>query len=700
MRETTALTRAPWAVVLGIFLHVGPVLAGPNQVSPQRAEGAATSWAPHIASYRIDVRLDPEESLLHGSEALTWTNPSRVPVGELWFHMYQNAFRNEESSRMIEEGGFSPGDEPLEERVGYIQLHALRLADGTDLTSEVRWRQPDDDVTTDRTLFSVRLPEPVPPGGSLEVSAEFTTKLSRGMGARASVAGDYWLVGQWYPKLAVFEPAGRRGREEPGWSAHQFHSDGEFYADFGRYEVHITVPEEYVVGATGRRTATREAEDRGEVRYTYEQEDVHDFAWTAWPGFRELVRTFEPATAVTASERQEVAELLGVEPSELQLAPVEVTLLSPPAFSHHAERHLRAVMSALKWFGLWYGAYPYDTLTVVVPADGTTGGGMEYPTFFTTFDLYPLGYPPLRDVLLPEHVTVHEFGHQYWYGIVATNQAEEAWLDEGIDSYSTAKVMSHVYGSSLGTLLGVEIDADAMARAIHGSEPRRGRIVQDSWTYVAGGYGSNSYARPELVLRTLERSLGDATFARAMRTWFQRWKFRHPTSRDFFDVVEESCECDLTSFWEQAVLGDAVADFAVLSAGHRRLDAPRGRYRENGEIVFRAAGEPLEPARYRNRAVFQRLGDLRWPVEVRLAFADGTSHEETWNGEERLHEVTVDGPSPLVYAEVDPEHRLALDIDRIDNSRTVEPVEGPGRRWTLRWLGWMSHLIFTFTGFF
>lgn len=711
VRDAPAPRAVGWTAVLAGLLVAGPLLMGPSrETGVPSPESVASSGgprrqapaprAPEIASYRIDVELDPETTLLRGSEALTWTNPSTVAVDELWFHMYQNAFRNEESSRMIERGGFPPGDGPLQERIGYIELHALRLADGTDLLPDIRWRHPDDGVTTDRTLFSVPLPEPVPPGGSVEVEAEFTTRLSRGMGARAGVRGDYWLVAQWYPKLAVFEPAGRRGRREPGWNAHQFHADGEFYADFGRYQVHITVPESYVVGATGRRTATLETEEPGRVRYTYEQEDVHDFAWTAWPGFREVVRTFDPAAEVTAAERREVAGLLGVGASELQLRPVDVTLLIPPAFAHHVERHMRATMEALKWFGLWYGAYPYDTVTVVVPADGTTGGGMEYPTFFTTSDLYPLRYPPLRDVLGPEQVTVHEFGHQYWYGIVASNQTEEAWLDEGFDSYSTAKVLTRAYGSAMGTFLGIELGADALARGAHGAGPRTGRVVQDSWTYLEGSYGTNSYQRPELVLRTLERSLGEATFARAMRTWYQRWKFRHPTSRDFFDVVEEACDCDLGSFWEQAVLGDAVADFAVRSVASRRLESPRGRFREDGETVFRAEGEPLEPARYRNRAVIQRVGDLRWPVQVLLTFADGSEHRETWDGEGRLHEVVVEGPSPLVSATVDPEHLLALDIDRINNSRTVESLDPPRRRWTLRWLGWMSNLIFTFTGLF
>ncbi|MFQ5742223.1 MAG: M1 family metallopeptidase [Acidobacteriota bacterium] len=672
------------------------------------AIGRAQENTHAIASYRIDVQLDPETTLLQATETLTWVNDAAVAVPDLWFHLYQNAFMNESSTKMRERGRFPGGSEPLAERIGYTDVEAIRLGDGTDLMGTLRWRHPDDDNVDDRTVFSVDLPQPVPPGAEVSVLIDFTTKLPHDM-ERSGVWGDYYIVTQWFPKIAVFEEVGEGGANVTGWNAHQFHSNGEFYADFGHYEVHITVPERYVVGGTGQRVQTlRQQDDR--VTYVYEQSDVHDFAWTADPDFEEVVRTFDPATEVSGAEKAEVAALLGVAPESLRLRPVEVTLLIPPAFAHHTERHLRATMNALKWFGLWYGAYPYDTLTVLVPADGFTGGGMEYPTFFTSTDVYPLRYGPLRSILLPEQVTVHEFGHQFWYGLVANNETEEAWLDEGFNSYSTAKTLSRAYGVAGGSFLGLQLTDDATARLQYIGSARTGSMVQNAWTYSRGGYQANSYPRPELVLRTLERTLGEATFARAMRAYHQRWRFRHPTSQDFFAVVEEVCDCDLSSFWQQMVLGDKVADYAIAEAVSRPVEPPRGRFRRHGEwVMVKGKPDAQEPdakgqegenaaTQYYSRVVVQRLEDFVWPVEVRLHFEDDSEVTEQWDGRQRLHRIEHTRPSALAWAVVDPDNKLPLDIDRLNNSRVLHPDPAPRRRWALQWLFWMANVLFAASG--
>ena len=682
-------SKAGWGVPLAILL-LAVSTAGAQELT--RA----------IASYRIEVWLDPETTLLHASETLTWVNDAEIPVPDLWFHLYQNAFMNESSTKARERNGLPGGPGTFSERIGYTDVHAIRLADGTDLLGTLRWRHPDDDNVDDRTVFSVELPQPVAPGHETKVEIEFTTKLPRGM-ERSGTWNDYYIVTQWFPKIAVFEEAGEGGATAPGWNAHQFHANGEFYADFGHYEVRISAPQEYVVGATGRRVETIPGDD-GRLTHVYEQNDVHDFGWTAYPGFQEIVRTFDPVEQIAPGERDEVAALLGLAPEALKLQPVEVTLLIPAAFAHNTERHLRATMEALKWFGLWYGGYPYETLTVVVPADGFTGSGMEYPTFFTTTDVHPLKYPPFDGILLPEQVTVHEFGHQYWYGLVANNETEEAWLDEGFNSYSTAKTLTRAYGSAFGDFLGLTLDADAMARLQYVGAARSGSMVQNAWTYTLG-YGANAYARPELALRTLERYLGESTFARAMRAYHGRWRFRHPTSQDFFAVLEETCRCDLSSFWEQMVLGDRVADYAVVSASSSRIRPRRGRYLRDGEWVniddaagveAGSAGEPFEL--YRSRVVVQRLEDFVWPVDILLHFEDGSEVLEVWDGRVRVRAVEHTGPSRLAWAAVDPDNKLPLDINRLNNSRVMQRDPSPRRRWSMQWLFWMANLLFAASG--
>jgi len=630
----------------------------------------------------------------------------------MWFHLYHNAFMNESSTKAREWGGFPKAEGSMAERIGYTDLEAIRLEDGTDLLPTLRWRHPDDDNAEDRTVFSVDFPSPVPPSEQIDVHMEFTTKLPHSM-ERSGVWEEYFIATQWFPKVGVFEEVGEGGATVAGWNTHQFHANTEFFADFGDYEVQITVPERFVVGASGRKA---ESLDRGDgmITHTFRQENIHDFAWTAYPGFIEIVRTFNPDDEITRGELDEVALLLDLDYENLELQPVEVTLLVPPAFAHNAERHIRATMEGLKWYGLWYGAYPYDNVTVLVPADGTTGGGMEYPTFFTSIDLYPLRFWPLNGLRLQEEVTIHEFGHQFWYGLVASNEMEEAWLDEGFNSYSTAKTMKRAYGGGMGRLLGIDLDADSFARAQYIPSARTGTMVQNGWEYVQG-YGSNAYARPELALRTLESHLGEATFARAIREYHQRWRYRHPTSRDFFDVVEEVCACDLSLFWDQMVLGDRVADFAVASVSTKLAEPPRGRFWRDGEWVIVEGeateadavqsdeavgpdGEAVATPVYESRVVVQRLEDFIWPVDVLLHFEDGSERLEVWDGRDRMHAIEHAGPSRLEWAAVDPSNKLPLDINQLNNSRVVQEDPDPRQRWTRRWLFWMANLLFAASG--
>jgi len=734
---TDSSSRAPTARlahVIGGMLIVAPIVVtvvlGQEESTPaamgEEQPVAATplqqeqAEADPIASYRIDVQLDPETGLLHGSQILTWVNEAEVPVADMWFHLYHNAFMNESSTKAREWGGFPRAPGSMAERIGYTDIEAMRLDDGTDLLPTLRWRHPDDDNAEDRTVFSVDFPSPVPPGGEIDVHMEFTTKLPRRM-ERSGVAGEYFIATQWFPKVGVFEEVGEGGATEAGWNAHQFHADTEFFADFGDYEVQITAPERFVVGASGRKAESLDRGD-GTITHTFRQENIHDFAWTAYPGFIEIVRTFNPDDEITWGELDEVARLLDLDYENLQLQPVEVTLLVPPAFAHNAERHIQATMNGLKWFGLWYGAYPYDNVTVLVPADGTTGGGMEYPTFFTSIDLYPLRYWPLNGLRFQEEVTLHEFGHQFWYGLVASNEMEEAWLDEGFNSYSTAKTMERAYGGGMGNLLGINLDADAFARGQYIPFARTGTLVQNAWEYVQG-YGANAYARPELALRTLERHLGEATFARAMREYHQRWRYRHPTGQDFFDVIEEVCACDLSLFWEQMVLGDRVADYAVISVRTQAAELPRGRFWRDGEWVIvegeagegdspeGAASEGLEAEAgatstaeasatpiFESRVIVQRLEDFIWPVDVLLHFEDGSERLEVWDGRDRLHAIEHAGPSRLEWAAVDPANKLPLDINQLNNSRVVREDPEPRQRWTRRWLFWMANLLFAASG--
>ena len=252
MAERAALpfTRlARWAVVCA------PAVLLVATSAPARA-AELPAHATAVADYDIDVRLDAEAKTLEGRERILWRNPSNDSVSELWFHLYLNAFRNSESTFVRESGGQLRGDKMPADGWGWTDVTSLKLKDGKDLLPSLRFEHPDDDNDRDRTVARVVLPEPVAPGGSVTLDLAWKAKLPR-VFARTGFVRDYFLVGQWFPKLGVYEPAGLRGRAAGGWNCHQFHANSEFYADFGHYRVAITLPARFVVGATGTRTEKR-----------------------------------------------------------------------------------------------------------------------------------------------------------------------------------------------------------------------------------------------------------------------------------------------------------------------------------------------------------------------------------------------------------------------------------------------------------
>ncbi len=238
---------------------------------PEHADG--------VVDYRIDVRLNDATRELEGRERLTWRNPSTDEVRDLWFHLYLNAFKNTRSTFIRESGGQLRGDRMAEGKWGWIDVTSIRVAGGPERRGDLRFEHPDDDNADDRTVVRLPLADPVAPGRSITLDIAFHAKLPQ-VFARSGYFGHYYLVGQWFPKIGVYEPAGMRGRTSGGWNCHQYHGSSEFYADYGHYLVNITVPARFVVGATGQEVARRTNRD-GTATFTYEQGDVHDFAWTA-----------------------------------------------------------------------------------------------------------------------------------------------------------------------------------------------------------------------------------------------------------------------------------------------------------------------------------------------------------------------------------------------------------------------------------
>jgi hypothetical protein len=384
---------------------------------------------------------------------------------------------------------------------------------------------------------------------------------------------------------------------------------------------------------------------------------------------------------------------------------VAIELYLQPGHRFAAARYMEAAKAAIRGYGIRYGVYPYGTLTLVDPPLGAYGsGGMEYPTFITLGTHTALRHWPFGGILASEAVTVHEFGHQYFQGMSASNEFEESWMDEGINTYAEGLVMAEAYGPAAMSFMGSVVPHLESHRSggLDGGE-FRDAMVTPAWRYVSrGSYGLNSYPRPALALTHLERLLGEATFARAMRAFFQQWRFRHPDTRDFQQVVERVSGQDLDWFFEQAFHSSRNLDYAVASLTVERLDEERGtfwnpdgsRYQlpEEGDEGSDDDGGEARGERL-SKVLVLRHGEFIHPVTVELTFADGTTVRRRWDGERRWVRWTFRGGPKLVSAEVDPDGVMVLDKNRLNNSRTREEDPAPALGYMARLLFWFQTLI-------
>lgn len=621
-----------------------------------------------IASYQISCRLDAEKKIVEGTELLTWTNTTKRPAATLQFHLYLNAFRNTLSTFWREAGGQHRGNR-LPESWGSVEVTRMTLADGSDLLPALTYIAPDDGNRDDRTVAEVQLPRPVAPGETVSVSIDFRSRLPR-VSTRTGWKGDFFLVGQWFPKIGVFE--------DHGWNCHQFHASSEFFADFGNYDVSIEVPARYRgrVGATGVRVEERDLPGE-RVLYRFRQESVHDFAWTADPHYIVLHDLFrEPGVADT-----------------------QIHLYLQPEHRRQAGRYLQAAKTALAGYGRVLGPYPYATLTVVDPPWGGRGaGGMEYPTLITggTYRIAP------ANVQSPEGVTIHEFGHQYFYGLLASNEFEEPWLDEGFNTYMEGRVTGAAYGVNHPVLsvfgwrfpLGIAIRRPIDTNRRYFAVATEDLLASPAWKFRnRSNYGAHVYSKTALLMATLERLLGTATMNRALRLYADRWRFRHPTTADWIAAVHDATGQDWRWFFDRTLFSSGAVDYAVEEATTEKAKPPKGLFETDGRLAEQVPRPLAAPKGWKTIVTVARRGDVAMPVEIVLKFEGGRTYRSAWDGESRWKRFRVASGPKLVEAIVDPDEKILLDLDRTNNGRLATADRRAASRWTARAVFWMQNLI-------
>ena len=684
--------------------------AEPEALAQSQANPNPTQTVPSppplgpVTSYAIQATLSPDQKKIYGHQTLHYTNHSPDIISDLRFHLYLNAAKNAQSTYWKESFG-SPGTNP--DTYGYIHIRSAAV-DGFDVTQQLETVTSPDSAPDDETVLRVPLNGPLLPGGTVEVVFEFVSKLPLQFD-RTGYAGDYFFVAQWFPKIGVWETKGFRGAERSGWNCHTFHNQTEFFANFGNYRVDIEVPSHFLVGATGQRVGKTETATT--VIHQFRQDRVHDFAFVASPDFLTDTRTFDPAEWISESELEEAMTLHGLPRDEVTLSSIEMNLFIQKENRSQTDRHFEALINAIKYFGLWYGPYPYESITMVdPPRDGRFSGGMEYPTLIT------LGttFPNWRSDLSLEDVTVHEFGHQYWYGMVASNEFEEPWMDEGFTSYTTQLVLDHVYGPQpiydyldiaklrvpLNLWLGIENPTQRMLSGQSAlQEKGRDQLTRFGWRYYPGmGYWRNAYDKPAHFLVQLEREIGKEAMERCMRTYFKEWSFRHPTGTDFFDVVSRETGRDMSWFYRELFDKPGRLAYRVGNVFSNRLTASGGYVEGDDGLQWTAQSESLESSLWRNRVTIHNDGNIHYPVPVLIKFEDGSQVRENWDGSYPWKQFVYDHPSTVASVIIDPENVLVIDDQRSNNTYRVAKNNESSKRWSARLLIAAQNLLQTLAG--
>jgi len=316
----------------------------------------------------------------------------------------------------------------------------------------------------------------------------------------------------------------------------------------------------------------------------------------------------------------------------------------------------------------------------VDPPRGSKAGGMEYPTLITSGGDW-LTNQFARGI---EAVTIHEFGHNYWYGMVANNEFEEAWLDEGINTYCDGEILNSAYAPNVLGLsflrLKMQLGAVGFRRIFYIILPDTDPIVKKSWEFYPGSYSPLVYNKAALALKTLENYLGQKIMESIMRDYFQRFRFKHPHTEDFIQVANEVSGQDLSWFFDQVLYGSNVLDYSVSRLRSYEKENIKAKKNEPEKI-------------YINKVWVRRLGEVIFPVEVEISFDNGEKMLEHWDGKERWIMYEYEKPAKLIGATIDPKLRIPLDINICNNSRTVEPRKKAINKLLAKCLFWMESLL-------
>ncbi|MFB0516380.1 MAG: M1 family metallopeptidase [Candidatus Neomarinimicrobiota bacterium] len=568
-------------------------------------------------AYRIDVTLNDEDHTLSVFLSLDYINNSPDTLNFIWFHLWPNAYRSNETAFARQE--FEQGSTRFyfakDKDRGYIDSLDFRSGDNA-----LKWEYHHAWID----VAKVYLAHPLAPGDTVTIETPFLVKIPN-IFSRLGHTDNHYEITQWYPKPAVYD--------RDGWHAMPYLDMGEFYSEFGTFDVHITLPREYVVMATGdlpqgdpdyefldslvavtaeyyalkkddgkpdksarkkwlKKFDKREFTAPGDgptKTLHFHQEKVHDFAWFADKRYMVQKGT------------------LWVEDSTRA---VTVWCLHRSNFADLWEESLEYAHDAAYWYGQWYGTYPYNHVSAV-SGDMAAGGGMEYP------NITVISMGGTKETL--EDVIMHEVGHNWHYGIFGYNERLHPWLDEGLTVYSEIRYWYAKYGEKTGGLFSMGLIPERLTRIMknpytkrhfqqfvanftvgtHDDQPMEGH----SSGFEPTNYGTVVYYKSSVVFDFLEHYLGPERNQAAWDAFTRIWSFAHPGPEDLRAAFETISGEDLSWFFDDIV------------KTNRRLDYGVSRMVASKDVV---------------QVTITNYGEIEAPVEVATLDREGAVLESRW----------------------------------------------------------------------
>jgi aminopeptidase N len=384
---------------------------------------------------------------------------------------------------------------------------------------------------------------------------------------------------------------------------------------------------------------------------------------------------------------------------------VKITFLYPPERKYQVARQLKAVKYALDYLSRNVGPYPWPHLTFVDPPSvGNGAGGMEYTTIFTSMssDIMPAW------LHMPEMVTIHEFGHAYFMGILASNEFEEPWLDEGVNSFWEERIMDHYYGPEGGMLdlPFLKINDQSIGRSSYVASGSRQAVSNGaySWKYPHGTYSMMSYQKTATWLYTMMGIIGEQTTNKVFQEYYRQWAFKYPSGRDFITVVNnvvtdrygEKFGKDMNWFFDQTTYGTGICDYKVNSFYNIKNRSFEG-VRFEGDSVKMEIPDLKKDTTYTSTVELERVGDMMLPVEVLVHFNNGDRVREKWDGKSRVKDYIYTGTRKVDWVKIDPEYKITMDVNYINNSMTSNPDAAPVKRIADKLLIFMEFFIHIFS---